>query len=80
VTGNTATAKGAGGNAQGGGINNINLFGPPQLTLIDSAILANRLSASPGIALHGGGLFTDSPVTLTRTLIAGNQPDQCFGC
>jgi hypothetical protein len=29
---------------------------------------------------QGGGLYTASPVTLTRTVIAGNKPDQCFGC
>jgi hypothetical protein len=78
---NNGTASGAGGSAQGGGIRNDTFFGSvPQLTLTDSAVLANKLTASPGITPQGGGLFTTFPVTLTRTLIAGNQPDQCFGC
>ena len=81
VIGNTATASGASGSAQGGGINNF-IFGgpPPTLTLTDSAVLANKLTASPGITPQGGGLYTTFPVTLTRTVIAGNQPDQCYGC
>ena len=45
-----------------------------------SAVLANSLSASSGFLVRGGGLFTDFPVSLTRTVIAGNNPDQCFGC
>ena len=81
VIGNTATATGASGSAQGGGINNFTLGGPPpSLTLTDSAVLANKLTASPGITPQGGGLFTAFPVTLTRTVIAGNKPDQCYGC
>ena len=80
VVANTATANGANGSAQGGGINNISLGSTPELTLVDSVVTANRLVASPGIAPHGGGLYTDFPVTLTRTVIAGNKPDQCFGC
>ena len=84
VVGNSGTASAASGFVQGGGIWNSNFEGGPpivpQLTLTDSAILGNRLSASPGITSHGGGLFTTFPVALTRTLIAGNQPDQCFGC
>lgn len=81
VTDNRGAATGPGGVAQGGGIWNLNPFGgpAPQLTLTDSAVTANRLSASQGDA-QGGGLFTQSPVTLTRTVIAGNKPDQCFGC
>ncbi len=84
VVRNSGTASAESGVVQGGGIWNSNFDGGPptvpQLTLTDSAILGNRLSASPGITSHGGGLFTTFPVALTRTLIAGNQPDQCFGC
>jgi hypothetical protein len=29
---------------------------------------------------QGGGLYTDFPATIQRTVIAGNAPDQCFGC
>lgn len=67
--------------AQGGGIWN-GQFGEaaPQLMLSDTAILRNTLSASAGFPLQGGGLFTAFPITRTRTLIATNRPDQCFGC
>jgi hypothetical protein len=82
VVGNSAVATGPSGIVHGGGISNETFPGdsPPILTLTDSVIAANRLSASPGVTPQGGGLFTDSPVTMTRTVIAGNQPDQCFGC
>jgi hypothetical protein len=36
---------------------------------------------------QGGGLYTTDvfgggpfPVSLTQTVIAGNRPDDCFGC
>ena len=89
VVGNSLRATGAGGDlpfgvpslVQGGGIWNGDFdHGPPKLTLIRSAVLHNSLSASPGFLVQGGGLYTDFPVSLTRTLIAGNKPDQCFGC
>ena len=86
---NTAQANGApGGVALGGGILNITFGSPvlPQLTLTDSVVTANRLSATPGISPAGGGIFsadifsgTPFPVTLTRTVIVGNSPDQCVG-
>lgn len=79
VLGNTITVKGTGGLAQGGGIWN-STFNPgdpvPQLTLIGSAVAGNRINASAGITPQGGGVFTTAPVTLTRTLVAGNSPDQ----
>jgi hypothetical protein len=81
VVGNAAGANGAFGVAQGGGINNVSVGGPPpQLTVANGVVTANRLTGSPGITLQGGGIFTAFPVTLTGTVIAGNQPDQCFGC
>lgn len=88
VTANDGTANGASGLALGGGILNIAFFGsPPTLGLTDSIITANTLTASPGITVQGGGLYTldlfgggPFPVTLTRTVIEGNQPDQCVGC
>ena len=59
----------------------------PQLTLTDTVVTANRLTASEGVFSQGGGLYTADPfggppfpVTLTRTVIAGNKPDQCVGC
>ncbi len=90
VANNSASAKGTApvtqfgdpSVAQGGGIWNDTFPGhpTPQLTLVDSAILRNSLTASAGFPIQGGGLFTAFPVTRTRTLIVGNRPDQCFGC
>jgi len=94
VAGNSAAATGVTGVNLGGGIGNIQFFGPaPQLTLVDSVVTANRLTPSPGVASQGGGLFNlevtspvpfdtgnPFPLTLTRTVIAGNEPDQCAGC
>jgi hypothetical protein len=77
------TASGPGGLAQGGGIWNGSVpDGPPsvRLALVDSAVTHNTLTASPGIAVQGGGLFTLFPVTLTSSAIAQNVPDQCYGC
>jgi hypothetical protein len=70
------------GAAEGGGIwNGVAVSGPPvELTLKDSRIVNNALIGAPGIERRGGGLFTTLPVSLTRTRIAGNVPDQCFGC
>jgi hypothetical protein len=82
VSGNTGTANGLSGAAEGGGIwNGIELSGPPvTLTLEHSSVTRNSLTGSAGIVVRGGGLFTSEPVTLTRSLIARNAPDQCFGC
>jgi hypothetical protein len=88
VVGNTATADGVAGLVIGGGVLNIAFFGgPPQLTLRDSVVTANRLTAGPPITPQGGGIYTadvfggaNFPVTLTGTVVAGNQPDQCYGC
>jgi hypothetical protein len=81
VTGNSVTMNGATGATHGGGIYNDTLFGSaPSLTITDSVITANRLTASPGVTPLGGGLFTAFPIALTNTTIAGNQPDQCDGC
>ena len=94
VTANSAGATGSGGVNLGGGIANVQFFGPaPELTLTDSVLTANRLAASPGIASQGGGLFnlevtnldpfttgSPFPITLTGTVIEGNKPDQCARC
>jgi hypothetical protein len=81
---NSGTATGPSGQAQGGGIWNGTTFtGPPvQLTLQYTSVTRNSLTGSHGITVHGGGLFTMSPatVTLTHSLIALNKPDQCTGC
>jgi hypothetical protein len=81
VTGNDVGASGAAGFAHGGGIENTTLFGStPTLSLVDSVVTGNRLGAGPGVTPEGGGLYTTFPVTLTRTLLAGNKPDDCSGC
>jgi hypothetical protein len=80
---NTATASGTGGLVQGGGIWNGPISGGPpvvQLTLNDSEVTHNQLSASSGGTIQGGGLFTAVPVTLIGNDITHNSPDQCFGC
>jgi hypothetical protein len=82
VSGNTGNANGLSGAAEGGGIwNGVELSGPPvTLTLENSSVTRNSLTGSAGIVVRGGGLFTSEPVTLTRSLVARNAPDQCFGC
>jgi hypothetical protein len=89
VLGNRVIARGTGGalpfgepsGAFGGGIWNGTFGGPPPtLTLTNSLVLANALDAPAGFVVRGGGLFTTTAVTLNRTVLAGNRPDQCFGC
>jgi hypothetical protein len=91
VSGNDASASGVGGLLLGGGIISTDLGGgPPSLTLSESVVTANRLTAGLGYDPQGGGIFTDPnrptahpPVvtnTITRTVVAGNQPHQCVGC
>jgi hypothetical protein len=82
ISGNMGTATGPSGEALGGGIWN-DLFFPgapsPRLVLVDTKVTNNALSASPGIRVHGGGLFTTFPMALTNRMISGNSPDDCFG-
>jgi hypothetical protein len=85
VIGNHVTAAGPFGLAQGGGIWNgvIPQPGSPQvvqLTLLDSTIAGNDVVGSPGIDPVGGGVFASEPVSVARTVIAGNRPGQCVGC
>jgi hypothetical protein len=77
-----------GGGINGGGILNTDFGGgPPVLTISDSVVTANELTTTTDITPRGGGIFSANvftgdpiPFTLTRTLIAGNKPDQCVGC
>ena len=82
VTENSDVANGPTGVARGGGIWNGSLFNSPpiELTLERTNVTRSTLSASAGLTVQGGGLFTDFPVTLTSSRIAGNTPDQCYGC
>lgn len=82
VGNNRGIAIGTSGYAQGGGIWNSLIGNPvnPQLTLEDTSVTGNTLTASTGVLIQGGGIFTTFPVTLTNSRIAGNSPDQCYGC
>jgi hypothetical protein len=89
VVANLASASGAGGPlpfggdsiVYGGGISNGGPGVPPaSLTVTDSIVNANRLNGSTGFLVQGGGVFTDSGIARTNTVIAGNKPDDCFGC
>jgi hypothetical protein len=84
VSGNTTDASGASGSAQGGGIFDAPIAnGPPggPLTLVNSFVTGNALTGGAGITRQGGGLYIQNlPLTLTHSVIAGNSPDQCFGC
>jgi hypothetical protein len=77
IRGNTIDATGQTGWIGGGGIAD---FGQP-LTLFDTPVTGNALTANPGVTVQGGGLFLqNSTLTSTGSPIAGNMPDQCFGC
>jgi hypothetical protein len=88
VVGNDAHADGLGGLAVGGGLLSVDFgSGAPTLEVRDSVVTANRLSAAPGFQPQGGGIFsadlfsgTPFRFTLERTVVRGNEPDQCFGC
>jgi hypothetical protein len=83
VTGNTGVATGSSGIAHGGGISDSPVpDGPPggPLSLSGSHITGNKLRASPGITVSGGGIFSTYPVDLADSVITRNSPDQCAGC
>lgn len=85
VSGNTASVNGAPALAVGGGILDTPIpnGGPPggALDLVNSRVLGNQLVGGPSATLIGGGIFAaGEPVTITNSKIAGNVPDQCFGC
>jgi hypothetical protein len=82
VRNNAGIGSGPDGIVQGGGIWN-GTFGPDlpvQLTLADTLVTHNTLTASPGIIVEGAGLFTVFPVTLKNSVIEQNLPDDCSGC
>lgn len=82
ITNNLGIVRAPTGSAQGGGIWNGSVFNQPpiELTLNGTSVTGNRLRGTPGITIQGGGLFTTFPVTLRHSKIAGNAPDDCFGC
>jgi hypothetical protein len=79
---NVATALGVHATAQGAGIWNGVFFGGPPVTLHleETQVVRNVLAVSPGGTRQGAGLFTNQPAVRQRTVIADNQPDQCYGC
>ena len=86
VDSNTVSAHGLTGYSRGGGI--FATFFPPDgpppgtITLRNSRVTRNVASGSAGITVQGGGIYTtpDYPVVLTNSVLAGNSPDQCYGC
>ena len=84
ITANTASAAAPNAIARGGGISNASFPDDPNatisLTLTDVLIAANRLDAGSSGTADGGGLYTQTPVTVTRTRIIANTPNQCTGC
>jgi hypothetical protein len=49
------------------------------LTIDATTITHNVLRGVSGSTLHGGGLFTTMPVTLSGDIIRHNVPTNCFG-
>jgi hypothetical protein len=80
VTNNSTVANGANGAAQGGGLWNGSFGGPPPTLAVSYSSIEGNSVAGSGVALQGGGLYSDFPVTSTKTAVAGNSPDQCVGC
>jgi hypothetical protein len=79
IADNSGRATGTAGFAQGGGIFNGRFFneqGPIELALERTVLTRNRLSGSPGIAVQGGGIFTEVPLSLDGSRVEGNAPDQ----
>lgn len=81
VRDSSVTATGKSGIAEGAGIWNGVVPGPPglQLTLEHTVVTHNSLKASSGVTVRGAGLFTTSPATLTLSMITANTPDDCSG-
>jgi hypothetical protein len=79
---NVGAASGFDGEALGGGVWNDVFFPPPpipRLALVETAIQGNRLSASAGIDVQGGGVYTAFPVAIDNSVISDNLPGDCFG-
>jgi hypothetical protein len=80
---NSGAASAPDGWAHGGGVFNGLVFHVPKpdLELVDVTISGNRLTASAGLPVQGGGVYTAGfAVRSERASVAGNAPDQCFGC
>ena len=86
ITGNKGIARGSGGTLLGGGIATGALLPGSRsdvlsvLSLTDSVVSANALLGPKSAVRSGGGIYSEVPVGLKRTIVAGNIPDQCVGC
>jgi hypothetical protein len=82
IRGNTASAQGAGGFSRGGGIFDAPLFtNGGALTLVDSMVTQNVAGGSPRITPQGGGIYiSQRRLTLLRSTVGDNLPDQVCGC
>ena len=85
IVGNTGKAFGPAGFARGGGIWQGLVFNegglPISIALERTLVSGNRVSGGPGITVEGGGVFSYGfPVSLDRSRIVGNSPDQCQAC
>ena len=86
IIGNRGIAKGSGGTLLGGGIATGALIPGSRtdvlsaLSLTDTVVSANALLAPTSAVRSGGGIYSEVPVALKRTIVAGNIPDQCVGC
>jgi hypothetical protein len=82
VANNLAIVRGPFGHGHGGGIWSGSIFneGPIELTLNGTSVTGNTLRGTAGITFAGGGLFTNVPVTIRRSPIVHNVPDNCVGC
>jgi hypothetical protein len=66
--------------ARGGGVANIAGDPNPALSLRDSSVRDNSVTASAGIPTSGGGLISTAALNLRHTVFSGNAPDECLGC
>ncbi len=82
ITGNIGAVAGPKGWAHGGGVFNGKLFAEKAtLTLRGTTISGNSLKVASGLTAQGAGLYTPGwKVTTRSSEIAGNTPDQCYGC
>jgi hypothetical protein len=82
VRDNAGTARAPVTMAQGGGIwNGAFLSGPPvDLALTSSRVVHNSVAATDASSAQGGGIYNAGTVTLERSQVAHNRPDDCFAC
>ena len=83
LTAAEATTRLLGGGISNGGDDLYPGYANPdaKLTLTDSTVTANSLtSTARGAEIAGAGIHSLSPVTLTRSTVRGNAPDDCDAC